>query len=231
MFSISRVQWLQVAAVALRLFATVRESWAGPPQADPRAQEAVAAFTAAWKPHEGYMRPRDDTGWRARLAALKRLAELGADAVPALEAALRSDDVELRVFAAQALAVLADPASEPALRQSLLDSEAAVRLYAVDALSMLGRVEHAEPIQKMCEKDPNQDVRAHVRFALARDVPPQPAAIREVLLDYDLERADSARLGKPAPDFTLRDTFGTTYQLSQFASKKPVVLIFIYGDT
>ncbi len=231
MFCSYRVQWLRVGAVALGLFAVARLDRAGPPQDTAPPQEALAAFAAAWKPHEGYMRPLDDTGWQARLAALKRLAELGAGAVPALEAALKSDDVELRVFAAQALAVLADPASEPALGQSLLDSQAAVRLYAVDALSMLGRVEQTEPIAKMREADPNRDVRAHVRFALARDVPPQPAAIREVLLDYDIEHADSARVGELAPDFTLRDTFGNTYQLSRFAGQKPVVLVFIYGDT
>lgn len=40
-----------------------------------------------------------------------------------------------------------------------------------------------------------------------------------------------ARLGERAPDFTLQDTFGNTYQLSQFAGQSPVVLIFIYGDT
>ena len=45
---------------------------------------------------------------------------------------------------------------------------------------------------------------------------------------------DSMKLveeGQPAPDFTLNSVDGTEYKLSQFKGDKPVVLVFVYGDT
>jgi hypothetical protein len=55
--------------------------------------------------------------------------------------------------------------------------------------------------------------------------------LRKVLADYDLTQMDTARLGKSAPDFALKDATGKTYRLSQFHDKKIVVLAFILADT
>jgi hypothetical protein len=57
-----------------------------------------------------------------------------------------------------------------------------------------------------------------------------PAAPKAVA-GYDLTAMDSARVGKPAPDFTLPDAGGETYRLSQFRGKKVVVLTFVVADT
>jgi len=57
-----------------------------------------------------------------------------------------------------------------------------------------------------------------------------PAAAKAVA-GYDLTAMDSARVGKPAPDFTLPDAGGETYRLSQFRGKKVVVLTFVVADT
>src|SRR5262249_53462318 len=46
---------------------------------------------------------------------------------------------------------------------------------------------------------------------------------RKRLADYDLAQMDSARIGKLAPDFALKDATGKTYALSQFRDKKIVV--------
>jgi hypothetical protein len=54
---------------------------------------------------------------------------------------------------------------------------------------------------------------------------------RTALADYDLIKMDSARVGKLAPDFALKDATGTTYGLSQFRDKKIVVLAFVLADT
>jgi hypothetical protein len=191
----------------------------------------VEAFSAVWKPQQGYMRPWEDQGWKARHAALQALCRLGPQAAAELERVLQDGDAEARVLAAQAFVYLAEASTRPALERALADPEAAVRLYAVDALSMFGRLEESEPYLRLRDADPNRDVRAHVRFALARDDAPRPADIRQLLLDYKPEQAATARLGERAPDFTLQDTFGNSYQLSQYAGQSPVVLIFIYGDT
>jgi HEAT repeat protein len=177
------------------------------------------------------MRPLDDSGWKARLEAFRDLVRLGDKAVPVLTEALGKGEPETRTFAAQALTFLADSAARPALDKAVEDSHPAVRLYAIDALSMFGRLKGTEQYRQLREKDPNRDVRSHMAFALERDDKPQPAAIQKALLNYDLAGLDTAKVGKPAPDFTLTDALGKTYRLRDFRSKKAVVLVFIYGDT
>jgi HEAT repeat protein len=177
------------------------------------------------------MRPADDAGWKARLEGFQRLARLGDKAVPALTEALAKGEPATRVFAAQALVLLASPNSRPALTAALKDRDAAVRLYALDALSMFGRLEGTETLRSLRDKDRNRDVRSHAAFALERDDQPQPAVVRKALLDYDLARVDSTRLDKPAPDFTLTDALGKKHKLRDLRGKKAVVLVFVYGDT
>jgi AhpC/TSA family len=58
-----------------------------------------------------------------------------------------------------------------------------------------------------------------------------PAAIRNAIAEYDLAEMDTARVGKPAPDFALPDAGGESYRLSQFRGKKVVVLTFVVADT
>ncbi len=55
------------------------------------------------------------------------------------------------------------------------------------------------------------------------------AELRKTLANYDLAQMDSARVGKSAPDLTLKDATGKTYRLSQFRDKI-VVLAFIVFD-
>jgi hypothetical protein len=55
--------------------------------------------------------------------------------------------------------------------------------------------------------------------------------LRKALADYDLTQMDSARVGKLAPDFALKDATGETYALSQFRDKRIVVLAFVLVDT
>src|SRR5262245_5781100 len=55
------------------------------------------------------------------------------------------------------------------------------------------------------------------------------AKSRKAVADYDLSQIESARVGKPAPDFELKDAAGKTHRLSQFRDKT-VVLAFIVFD-
>jgi len=59
----------------------------------------------------------------------------------------------------------------------------------------------------------------------AQDAPLGPADGRD-LPPADLERV---KTGAPAPDFTLQDLDGKRVTLSQFRSKKKVVLVFYRG--
>ena len=66
--------------------------------------------------------------------------------------------------------------------------------------------------------------------ALERADRPKQAELRKALVDYDLSKMDSARVGELAPDFTLTDFTGKAYRLGQFRGKKTVVLRFILYD-
>lgn len=195
------------------------------------AAEAMARFSTGWKAHAGYMRPAEDNGWKVRMEAFQTLVRQGRASVPRLTEALGSPRDDDRVFAAQALALLADSSSRPVLEAALEDPHPAVRMYAIDALSMLGRMQETDRFRALRDDDENRDVRSHMRFALERDEDPRPRAIQEQLLAYDLSQVGSARLGEPAPDFTLSDPLGKTYRLSRFRGRQAVVLVFVYGDT
>jgi hypothetical protein len=57
-----------------------------------------------------------------------------------------------------------------------------------------------------------------------------PETVRATMAGYDLDRMDSAQVGRTAPDFALADAGGQTYRLSQFRDKKAVVLTFVIQD-
>ena len=58
----------------------------------------------------------------------------------------------------------------------------------------------------------------------------ESAAVKDAWASYDLSQMDSAKEGKPAPDFALADAAGQIYRLSEFRGKKTVVLTFILQD-
>ena len=172
-----------------------------------------------------------DEGWKSRFRSFQSLTNAGKKAVPPLVGALEKGNDDMRIFAAQALAFVADADSKPALAKAIQDKQPAVRLYAIDALSMFGRLKVTDEYALLRDKDRNGDVRSHMSFALERDEEPQAESIRKMLRDYDIRALDSAKLGDPAPDFALTDPKGKKHQLSDWRGKKTIVLVFVYGDT
>ena len=71
----------------------------------------------------------------------------------------------------------------------------------------------------------------HINYAKSRGAASVEEAVTTSLAKMPAEKIDSAKVGEPAPDFTLKSVDGTEYSLSQFKGKQPVVLVFIYGDT
>jgi hypothetical protein len=174
---------------------------------------------------------KGNPGWKARMEGLIRLVKAGPEVTPVLADALKTGSPAAREFAAQALVLFADPARRPALEQALDDREAGVRMYAIHALSMFGRLPRTEKHERIRKSDPSRwGVRPMMTAALERDDRPDAAALRKALADYDLRTLASARVGEPAPDFTLMDFTGTPHRLSQFRGNKTVVLRFILFD-
>jgi uncharacterized protein (TIGR02246 family) len=198
-------------------------------------QNALARLSSVWKnppdTNSSGLSKDDDAVWKVRMESLVAIAKAGASAVPVLIDALKGGPPAQRILAAQALGMFADPSSKPAMQAALKDGQGQVRLYATRALSMFGRVERRPEYEAMRNGDGNWRVQAEMAAALLRNDKPDAAAMRKQLAEYDLKRMDSARLGAPAPDFTLVDTSSRSVRLEMFRGKKAVVLVFRIRDT
>jgi hypothetical protein len=191
---------------------------------------------STWTPESrrraGYMRPLNDAGWKIRFRVLQGLVAHGRNAVPDLAEALKSDDVPTRILAAQTLGYLAQHVPIDDLKSVFSsESSASVRLYAADALGMQGNTSLSDFLSGQLKVAKNGDVRRHLSYAIERGSHGIEPAIVESLKNWDAGLMDSARVGKPAPDFELKTVAGKRVRLSDFGGKQPVVLIFIYGDT
>lgn len=179
---------------------------------------------------DGYMRPLEDAGWKVRVRSLQGLVRCGTDAVPVLLRALKTGDGPQRILAAQTLGYLRQEVPPaPLLEAAKNDPDPAVRLYAVDSLGMQG----AKDIDwiALLESESDRDVKKHIGYAIERNGEPLSRDTVERLMSWNAEAIDSAAVGQPAADFELKSAAGETIRLGDYRGKKPVVLVFIYGDT
>src|SRR4029077_9909747 len=101
----------------------------------------------------------------------------GPATVPMLVEALQKGSPSTREFAAQALALFAEPDARPALERAVADPDARVRIYAIQALSMLGPLASTKQYEEIARSDPSKwGVRPMMAAALARDDPRNSAA-------------------------------------------------------
>ena len=202
-------------------------------------EELLAEFSKDWddskweKDFRGspHIRKTGDRGWKLRAGTLRRLVAQGKASIPALEKALTSGNAPTRIVAAQAIGYLAPLANIETLTEvAKTDAEPAVRLYAVDAIGMSGKGKNVD-WDALAKNEKNRDVLMHINYAKSRGTEGIRKSVTASLAKMTDDRIDSAKVGQPAPEFTLNSIDGTEYSLSQFKGKQPVVLIFIYGDT
>ncbi len=118
------------------------------------------------------------------------------------------------------------------LLQEALEREenAAVKLYLIDSLAMLGQGAKLD-VDALMKNEPNRDIRMHLSYMKLRKEASLDSAVRQTLTGWNPLAIDSAQIGKLAPDFELISANNKKVRLSSFRGEKPVVLVFIYGDT
>ena len=206
-----------------------------PPPKRRAVEDSVSVPAILTKHQEQRERPTTESSekqnCKLRMECLGKLMRIGPPAVPVLIDCLKNEKASpyTRALAAQALGLLADARARPVLLQAIEDKDGYVGAHARIALGRLGRLHATPKLRELAGEDPTRGGYIELMFALTRDDEPNPEPIRKALRDYDLARMDSARPGKPAPDFTLADASGKTWRLRQFRGKQAVVLIFLVG--
>ncbi|NOX54000.1 MAG: redoxin domain-containing protein [Planctomycetes bacterium] len=175
-----------------------------------------------------YRTAEDTTTWKTYVLSMKRLVALGEAAVPELIAGCDDRSFQVRALCARVLGFLEAREAVPKLIK-LLEDRPEVAVLAADALGQIQDAAGLAALRAARRRVRNGDVLLHVNKALERRVALEDD-VREQILKISADSIDLAKLGQPAPDFTLRDPTGKPWTLSRFRGKKAVVLVFIYGD-
>jgi len=190
----------------------------------------LRAFGNDWPEDRVPYRVEEDTeSWKAYALALKQLVAMGEKAVPGLIEGCDDTNFQIRALSARVLGYLQAKASVPKLIELLSDKKAQVALAAADSLGQIQDPKGLEALRSARDSETRGDVLLHINKSLDRKVPLEDGVLEQIL-KIDRESIDSAKVGLSAPDFTLQDTEGKTWTLSDQRGKKSVVLVFIYGD-
>ncbi len=173
-----------------------------------------------------------DLDWKVRTLALRDMVRAGANGIPALIDALADDNVHVRYLAARALGVQRAKAAVPRLEQLLReDPDSTVRSQSAIALSQIGEKSSLATVQAALEKDGDRDVKLQAEIAIHALKQGKTATPELAPAFAGLDEADFgiAKVGEKAPDFSLTDTEGKAWKLSDFAGENPVVLVWIFS--
>jgi peroxiredoxin len=181
-----------------------------------------------------------DEDWRIRLIALRDLLRIGAPAIPALIEALGDDNLHVRHVCCFALGLLREDGDHGTVSLAAMralatrlkqDSEPIVRSEAAVSLGRLGAHSSLNVLEEATKKDSSRDVQHQCMLAVDRirkNV--QDAAVLAAFKSLDESTFNTVEVGKPAIDFTLIDTDGQKWRLSDWRGKKTVLLIWIFAD-
>lgn len=170
-----------------------------------------------------------DKGWQDRVAAEYEIVN-SAD-LKSLRAALHDDDSFVRAMAARALGILGDKDSADALAElAKNDKEYMVRIRAVESLGFLKMKPEAIELAKK-DRDLGVQWTAKITAGQLQSETDYGALVRKAFAGgIKREAIGSAKVGKPAPDFTAQTTDGKIFELSSVLGKKPIALYFAAFD-
>ena len=197
--------------------------------ADPSVEVLLEQFSKDWPDNRTPYRTEGDTTWITYATTLGQLVAMGEDALPGLTAASRSPSFQVRALCARSLGLIGNKSATPTLIKLLADKKPVVALLAADSLGQLQDPAGLEALRAARQKLSDGDVLLHISKALDRDVPREKEASEQVV-QITSQTVNTAEIGKLAPDFTLQDSSGKEWRLSDFRGEKSVVLVFIYGD-
>jgi len=169
--------------------------------------------------------------WRVRTLAARDLVRLGMEAPAPVRGLLGHEDEHVRQVAAMTLGVLGDKSAADALSRRLgRDPEPVVRSQAAIALGQIGAP--SEAVAGPLRDEEHTDVRHQCAVALDRigkneSVEPEVA---EQFAHLDDSTFNRVQVGESAPPFTLEDTNGEGWSLSDVLGEKTVVLIWVFAD-
>ena len=196
-------------------------------------KEVVAVlekFAKAWpEDRTPYRTPDDTTTWKEYALSMRTLVAMGDEAVPPLTEACDDSNYQVRALAARVLGYLKAQTAVPKLIELLKDSKPQVALQAADALGQIQDPSGLAALKTAQTTEKRGDVLLHIAKSLERKNPLEDDVVQQILL-INPRSVDSAEVGQVAPDFTLKDSTGKPWKLSDLRGKKSVVLAFIYGD-
>jgi len=207
------------------------------------AADKVAQILQRMKDHDfsknsGYLGVGDmtDEAWKVRLLAIRDLVRLGESGVSSIRENLANskwDSSNVRHVCVMALGILGAKDAAPDLVRILEnDDHPVVRGQAAQALGEIGYTEGKELLTRISQEDASKHVRHRAELALGR-LEQRAFADKELAKKWaslDEKTFNQVEVGKPAPDFELRDTDGKTWRLSDFKNEKGVLLIWIFAD-
>jgi hypothetical protein len=168
-------------------------------------------------------------GWQERVALEYEI--INAADLKSLRLALKDDDPFVRAIAARALGILGDKDSADALAELVKsDKEYLVRIRAIESL---GYLKMKPEVIQLATKDRDGGVSWVAKLAadqLKSDVDYAKQVREAYATGIKREAMGTAKLGKPAPDFTALTTDGKPFRLSSILGKKPIAIYFAAFD-
>jgi len=168
-------------------------------------------------------------GWQERVALEYEI--INAADLKALRLALKDEDPFVRAIAARALGILGDKDSADALAELVkADKEYLVRIRAVESL---GYLKMKPEVIQLAIKDRDGGVSWVAKLAagqLKSDTDYAKQLREAYATGIKREVMGTAKLGKPAPDFTALTSDGKPFRLSKALRKKPIAIYFAAYD-
>ncbi len=174
-----------------------------------------------------------DNAWRIRMLAIRDLVRMGSKAAPALKKGLRDENRHVRHICVTTLGILGTKDAGDDLLQLLSnDPDPIVRGQAAQALGQIGYTRAKPTLERIAEEGESRNIRHRAILALERfkqGATSNPEQIK-AWAGLDEKTFRRVEVGKPAPDFELKDTDGKIRRLSDYKNNKTVVLIWIFAD-